>query len=280
MKPEIFAYLDFRLFLKDAFEALKAQSPRLSYRTFAKKAGFSSPNFLQQVIQGQRSMNSTYAVAAANAFKLNKQETDFFQDLVGYGQSRNLDEKNLYYQRILKNKRHASVKAMDKSKYDFYTHWYIPVVRELLIHPGFDNRNEWISERIFPRITATQVESARALLERLDLVRQDSGTGKWHLTESVVTTESEATSLALRNYHMSAIQLAHDSLKTFAQGERDIRSVTIGLSETAFIELKTRLETVWKEVLDFAGMQTQVEKVYQVNLQLFPLMRERKGKDD
>ena len=280
MKPEIFAYLDFRLFLKEAFEALKAQSPRLSYRTFAKKAGFSSPNFLQQVIHGQRSLNSTYAVAAANAFKLNKQETDFFQDLVGYGQARNLDEKNLYYQRILKNKRHAAAKALDKSEYDYYNHWYIPVVRELLIHTGFDGRNEWIAERIVPRITTEQVENARALLERLHMVRQDPGTGKWQLTDSVVTTESEATSLALRNYHMSAIKLAHDSLKTFAQGERDIRSVTIGLSEAAFNELKGRLDTVWKEILEFAGMQTQVEKVCQVNLQLFPLMREKKGKDD
>ena len=68
LKPDVFTYIDFRLFLKDAFEAVKARAPRLSYRTFAKKAGFSSPNFLQMVIQGKRNLNSTYAVAAAKAF--------------------------------------------------------------------------------------------------------------------------------------------------------------------------------------------------------------------
>ncbi len=280
MKPDIFTYLDFRLFLKDAFEALKAGAPRLSYRTFAKKAGFSSPNFLQMVIHGKRSLNSTYAIAAAKGFKLNKQETEFFQNLVGYGQSRNLDEKNLFYQRILRNKRYTAVKTLDKSQYDYYSHWYIPVIREMLIHKGFDGRSEWIAERIYPRITPAQVDSALALLQALDLVGKDPESGKWRQTDSVVATDSEATSLAIRNYHMAAIQLGHNSLKTFAQRDRDIRSVTIGLSEAGFADLKARLEIVWKEVLDFAGAQSEVEKVYQVNLQLFPLMRERKDEHD
>ncbi len=276
MKPDLFTYLDYRAFLQDAFAALKRATPRLSYRIFAKKAGFSSPNFLQQVIQGKRTLSSTNAVTAAKAFKLNRQETDFFQSLVGYGQARSLDEKNLFYQKILKNKRYTAVKTLDKSQYEFFSHWYIPVVRELMTHPGFAGESGWIAERIFPRVTVSQVESAREVLLRLGLIRQNEADGKWSLVDPVISTEAETSTLAMRNYHMAAIQLAHDSLKTISQPERDVRSVTIGLSKNAFAELKVRLETVWKEVLDFAGTQTQADAVYQVNLQLFPLTRERK----
>lgn len=280
MKPDIFTYLDYRVFLKDAFGALREKTPRLSYRNFAKQAGFSSPNFLQMVMQGKRKLSSTYVVVTAKAFKLNKQETEFLQSLVSYDQARSLDEKNLFYQRILKNKRFTAVKPLDKSQYEFYSHWYIPVVRELLAHKEFDGRNEWIAERIFPIITPSQVESAKNLLHRLGMIRWDGDAGKWILVDMVVTTDSDAANLALRNYHMDAIQLGKDSLKAFPAKERDIRSVTLGLSRAAFLELKSRLETVWREVMDFAGGQSDVEDIFQVNLQLFPLTRNRKGNDD
>src|SRR6266849_8152367 len=104
MKPDLFTYIDYRSFLKDEFAFIKSKSRRLSYRIFAKQAGFTSPNFLQMIIQGKRNLNSTHTIGAAKAFNLNKQETEFFQNLVGYNQARSLDEKNLFYQKILRTK--------------------------------------------------------------------------------------------------------------------------------------------------------------------------------
>ncbi len=48
----IFTYTDYRAFLHDAYTHAKATNPAFSYRYFAKKAGFSSPNFLKLVIDG------------------------------------------------------------------------------------------------------------------------------------------------------------------------------------------------------------------------------------
>lgn len=276
-KPDIFEYLDYRLYLKDAFEALKAAAPRLSYRSFAAHAGFTSPNFLQQVIKGTRPLNSTHLVAAAKAFKLNKQETEFFQYLVGYGQARSADEKNLFYQKVLRNKRYVSIRTLDKRQYDFFSQWYVPVVRELLVHPDGMGDSAWIADRIFPRVSVSQVEKAKELLLQLGLARREEEGGRWLIVDAVVRTESEATNLAFRNYHMSAIQLAHDAVKQFPPTERDIRSVTIGLTEAGYADLKARMEMVWKDVLEFAGSQREVDRVYQVNLQVFPLVKERKN---
>ncbi len=276
MKPDIHTYLEYRDYLRDAFAALKADSPKLSFRTFAKRSGFSSPNFLQMVIQGKRNLSSKYAVAVAKAFKLNRTETEFLQNLVGYGQAKSWDEKNLFYQNILKNKRYAAVKTLDKSQYEFFSNWYNPVVRELMTHPGFDGTSGWIAERIFPRLTAAQVDGARDVLQKLGLVRLDPETMAWRLADPVIATESEASQLALRNYHLAAMQLGQDALKHFGPGERDVRSVTIGLTQSAFLELKSRMEVIWRDILDFAGTQQHAEAVYQVNLQLFPLTRVKK----
>ncbi|MDQ3002750.1 MAG: TIGR02147 family protein, partial [Fibrobacterota bacterium] len=212
----------------------------------------------------------------AMAFKLGKLETEFFQILVSYAQARTNDEKDLFYQKILRNKRYATTKVLDRSQYDFFSHWYIPVVRELLTHKDFKGDCAWIAERIYPRISLTQVESAKKILEELDMVEWDIGSDRWRCTETSVRTDSEPAHLALRNYHMSVIQMAHDSLKNFKPADRDIRSITLGLSESGYLELKSRMENIWKDLLDFAGTQNETEKVYQVNLQLFPMTRDKR----
>jgi uncharacterized protein (TIGR02147 family) len=277
MKTDVFSYLDYRSFLKDAFEERKAGSPGLSFRSFAKKAGFSTPNFLQMVIQGKRNLGSAHRVKAAIAFKLNRQETDFFQNLVAYAQAKDHDEKDLFYQKILRNVRYSSTKTLDKSQYEFFSHWYIPVVRELLTHPAFTGEDSWIADRIFPRITSVQVGNARSLLVKLGLVGIDPDTGKWFFTAPSIQTDSEVAHLAARNYHMAVIQMAHDAIKNFPPEARDIRSVTIGIPESAYSELKSRIENTWKDVLSFASQYKQAEAVYQLNLQFFPLTREKKS---
>ncbi len=277
MKPDLFTYIDYRSFLKDEFAFIKSKSRRLSYRIFAKQAGFTSPNFLQMIIQGKRNLNSTHTIGAAKAFNLNKQETEFFQNLVGYNQARSLDEKNLFYQKILRTKRYGAIKAIEKNQYEYFSHWYIPAVRELLTHKNFNLDNAWIAERIFPRITGAQVENAKNLLQSLKLIHWDPALKRWQLRDMVISTESETLNLAVHNYHQDAIQLAKDSVKAFSPEERDIRSVTLGLSAAAFLELKSRMEAFWKELLEFAGTQREADAVHQVNLQLFPLTKESKS---
>ena len=276
VKPDIFTYLEYRLFIKDAFNELKKNSLKLSYRTFAKTAGFSSPNFLQMVILGKRNLNSTYTIATAKAFKLNKQETEFFQNLVGYDQAKSFDEKNLFYQKILKNKRYAIIKTLDKSQYEFFSQWYLPVVRELLTHENYGGNDSWLADKIFPRITVAQVENAKNLLLKLGLVVYDEKSQKWSSVDAILSTDSESSYLALRNYHKASIQLAQNALEHFGPEQRDVRSVTLGLPKSAYKELKSRLENFWVELMDFAGAQQKTDEVYQVNLQLFPLTKERK----
>src|SRR5688572_10586343 len=53
VKP-VFEYIDFRAYLKDIHLAGKQETPPLSYRSFARKLGFTSPNFLKLVIDGER----------------------------------------------------------------------------------------------------------------------------------------------------------------------------------------------------------------------------------
>jgi len=52
----VYAYLDYRAFLRDYYAERKAASRAFSYRAFSKRAGVSAPNYLKLVIDGKRSL--------------------------------------------------------------------------------------------------------------------------------------------------------------------------------------------------------------------------------
>lgn len=56
-KISIYKYDDFRMFLKDKYEEMKQIDPSCSARNFARKAGFTNPGFLNDVIKGRRNLS-------------------------------------------------------------------------------------------------------------------------------------------------------------------------------------------------------------------------------
>jgi uncharacterized protein (TIGR02147 family) len=274
-KPDLFTYLDYRKYLKDAFEAMKARDPKASYRSVAKEAGFTSPNFLQLVIAGKRNLHSSQFPGAVRALGLNKQEADFFANLVGFEQAKDFEEKNFHYQKMLRSRKYAVTKAVEKGQFEYFDQWYHPAVRELLVHRECDGSAAWIADRIQPRITEPQAEKSIELLERLGLVKREESTGKWAQTDAVISTPAEVASLAVANYHRSVLKLASDSIETFSSSERDLRAVTLGIPKSLFPEVKRRMEEFWRDLLGMAEGQKGVEDVIQVNLQLFPMAKER-----
>jgi uncharacterized protein (TIGR02147 family) len=145
------------------------------------------------------------------------------------------------------------------------------VVRELVAHPGFKGSAAWIAKRVFPRITQAQAEKSLELLQRLGLIRKDPATGSLIQSEAQISTAPEVASLAVANYHRAVLKLAEGAIESFDAGSRDLRAVTLGIPKDRFPELKRKMETFWREVLDLASGAGPVEEVYQVNLQAFPL---------
>ena len=78
-RPVIFDYLDYRAFLKDMFCFRKWKDKHFSYRYFAGKSGFASPNYLKLVIDGDRNLTNGSIAKIAKGFKLKKQEREYFE---------------------------------------------------------------------------------------------------------------------------------------------------------------------------------------------------------
>lgn len=268
--PSIFLYLDCRHYLTDVFTALKKANTSFSYRTMGRLAGSSSPNFLQLITSRKLNISNSQVVTLAGSLRLNKKEEAYFRTIVAFDHAKTHQEKDIYFQKILVKRECESIKVVEKKQYDYFAHWYNPVVRELLTHPDYPDTPEWISDRIIPKISPGKVRKSIDLLVSLGLIQRNDTEKRWEHTDRTITTPSEVLSMAVIKYHQSMITIARDAIENFKPSQRDIRAITMGVSKEGYQELKKRMESFWKEMLTFADNQKRVDEVIQLNIQLFP----------
>lgn len=267
---DVFEYLDYRSFLRDAYSDLKARQRGFSYRWFSRKAGLASPNFLKLVIDGDRNLTAASAEQFAGALGLSGQETSFFRELVSFNQAGTAAEKNRHFERIGQFRRHRAVRALERSAFEYLSCWYYPAVRELVSCKGFREDPEWIARTLVPSITPKQAQKALELLLELRLLeRGDDGTLRQG--EPLVSTGPEVRSLAAGNFHRQMMERAAASIETVDRDKRDISSVTVSLSPEAFEMFKQRIVQLRAELLEMSADETAPTRVVQFNFQAFPL---------
>jgi uncharacterized protein (TIGR02147 family) len=265
-----FSYMNYRLFLKAYYEHAKKHQRGFSFRSFSKKAGFASPNFLKRVVEGDRSLTTKSAIQVCVGLGLNKQESEFFKNLVAYNQSESSEEKQVFYKKILQSRKFSELKPMMKDQYEYYSSWYNPVVRELIVAKDFDGRLQSICNMIFPKISLKQVEKSVEVLERLGFVKKVAE-NKWQQSDSLVTAGAQVPSTILYNYHSSCLDVAKYLLFKGDPQRRDVSALTLGVAKERLPQIKKRIQEFRREILEMVSGDTNPDDVVLLSMQLVPL---------
>ena len=279
LQINVFEYLDYRTFLRDAYTHLKERQRGFSYRWFAKQAGMSSPNFLKLVIDGKRNLTATSTEKFATALSLSTQETSFFRELVSFNQAETPAEKNLHFERIGKYRKHRAVRRLERDTFEYLSRWYYPAIRELVSCNGFRDEPEWIAATLRPRITASQARKAIDVLLQLGVLERDES-GALVQREPLLSTGPEVRSLAVGNFHRQMMERAEASIESFDRKDREISGVTVALSREAFEAFKQKIHALRAELLELSADEKNATRVVQFNFQAFPLAVAEEVTDD
>ncbi len=269
-EPNVFAYLDYRRFLADWFEARKATNPRFSHRLFARLAGQKSPSLLLAVIQGKRNLTEATATAFARAMKLRGEQAAFFATLIRLDQAEGTDERNDAWRKVSASRRFRQARALEGQAFEYLSQWYFVATRELALLPGFQPDARWVAARLRPKVSVAEAQRALDALFELGMLQQtEQGVVA---AEPTVVTPHEVAGLAARNYHRGMLELARDSIERFTPEQRHLGAATVGVSESLLPQLKAELAAFQERVLDLCDSSaSDADRVYQVHLALFPL---------
>lgn len=273
----IFEYTDFREYLKVCFAQRKAEDRRFSHRWLAQRLGLSTSNFIMLVMQGKRNLNQTFCLGLSDVFKHSKKEADYFLEMVNFGQAKTSREKEIFFEKLTAKRKDCRVATIDEGMYEYYSHWYNPVIRELAVDPQFDGSALWLCKKLVPAITEKQAQKSLDLLVKLGMLIKVGN--RYTQQEPLLTTAPEVTSLSIRKFHRNMGTLAIESLDTISKSERSITSSTIKISKQSYNKLCQRIDEFRNEILEFACNEEDGDRVYQLNFQVFPVTKSLRGKD-
>ncbi|MES1182933.1 MAG: TIGR02147 family protein [Myxococcales bacterium] len=268
----VYAYLDYRAFLRDHYAAKKEASRAFSYRAFSKRAGVASPNYLKLVIDGQRSLSPKMAERFAHACGLDADASRYFVHLVTFNQAKTSTERAEAYDKLTGFQRYRQAHKLELAHAAYYSDWYMPAIRELAASTQFREEPEWIADQLVPKITPLQAQRALETLVELGLLVRGPK-GRLEQADALVSTGPETRGLHIVAFHRAMTQRAIESIDLVPAAERDISSLTLCLGRGGLATLKTRLQRLRRELLELSALETDPEQVVQVNFQLFPLSR-------
>jgi uncharacterized protein (TIGR02147 family) len=268
--PDVFQFRDYRAFLRAFYAQNKRAEYGFSLRAFSKRARLRSSNYLKLVMDGERNLTREMAERFGEACALRGQAADYFCALVAYNQAESAVDRERAYARLARMPRFRAVYKLDAAQQAYHSSWYMPVIRELVASPEFREDPRWLARRLSPAITPRQAERALAILIELGLLARDEG-GRLQQVDALVQTPDGPLGHQVQQFHRAMLERAASAIESVPRDERQIESITLCLSEARARELKARIDAFCDEVLQSFQSDAGSKRVYQLNLQLFPL---------
>jgi uncharacterized protein (TIGR02147 family) len=267
--PNLLAYSDYRQFLRDYYDVHKAGNPDFSFRYLSLRAGINSSAFYKYVIEGKRNLTKGSLLKTCLALKLQDREAEYFENLVFFNQAKTLREKNLYFDRLTKLRGEYETRQVHADQYAFYGEWHHSAVREALACGVFKDDYAGLGQRLAPAVSAAKVRESLALLKKLGLARKDAQ-GRWTPTDPVLVT-GRVEAREIDDFQRGMLGLASEAFSRFPMKERLMSSTTFSVSPETLDLFKRRILELKSELLEAARRDAAPDRVYQLNLNLFPL---------
>ena len=268
-KIAVMDYTDFRKYLLDFYDEQKKLNPAFSYRYFAQKAGYNSSGLYKDLVNGRRNLNRSQILLFSKAMGHDMREAEYFENMVYFTQAKSVDERKRYFERML-NFRKSKAALIEADRYKFFSEWYYSAVRELLAVKKFKDDYNAIARSLNPTITPQQAKRAIRILTKLGFIKKDSN-GHYRPVDSVMTTGTEIKSFHVANFQKSTMKLALEAIDRSPAKHRDISTLTLSISEDVFNVMKNEITAFRKKLLEMADTDKDLDRVYQFNLQFFPL---------
>ena len=268
MKP-IVEYSDFRQYMLDYYEERKRRSV-FSWREFSKIAGFTSSSYMKVVCDGKSKLSRIGVERTGAAMGLVGFEMEYFRAMVEFGQAATEEKKKDAYENMLAIAKVHKVRVLEGDLFKFYDSWQNPVVRELApLMPGATPGE--IAKKCYPEISAAEVQQSLNFLTKAGLLKK-AGDSAFVQAETSITGTPDATRLALRGMHRQMSKLATPALDLPVE-QRNFSGVTMGVSRESYERIVKVLDECRRQIIAIAADDKDIDQVYRLNLQLFPLTK-------
>ncbi len=277
--PQLSAYLDYRLYLKDYYEyRVKTDKGRrpYSYAVFSAAADIKSPSYLKLIIEGKRNLSLDMAEKFARALQFNKQETEEFVKLVLFSQACDAVERNRHFVdlvniRLLKKMQRGEIA---KDNWEKLPNWLSWILVSLVDIKDIKFEPIELLKILGPIATEESLTETVGSLFSSGVLRRNEATGEVVKGKELIPTSQNVPVELVRKLQMDLLYLGLESLFKENPVDREVGALTLALTEEEFNQIKFELRQLKKKIAkDIVAkrVSTKGDRLYQLNLQFFPI---------
>lgn len=273
MKP-VTDYQNYRRYMQDFYDERK-RTVSFTWREYARLAGFSSPTYLKLVCEGKSSLSESGVERVASALGLEGYDYVFFRYLVQFNQAKDDGARKRAFEAMQDVANSKKIRVLDGDAYTYFESWKNPVLRELVtMMPGATP--EAVASMCWQPISADEVRSSLNFMVDVGLLRKKSK-NVYVQTDKALVGNSDAFPMAIRTMHREMARLAQKSIDEFDVCDRNVLGVTMGVDREAYEQIVQEMLSCRKKVAAIANASRKPDRVYRLNLQLFPLTKKLGG---
>lgn len=266
MKP-VFEYLDYRVYLKEAYEERKSESPFYSYRMMAEAFGL-FPSNVFRILHGDGHLPARCHSRALEFLGLSGRSAEYFLLLVSYARERSAKAKGEILEKAM-TLRDVARHPLETSELEYFSNWWTCVVRALLeITDGRAVPGE-LAGCTVPAVAEADVRASLKLLVELGLVKKASS-GRLVPAQAHLTAGGPAKARAVRGFQRQILALASESLERFAPDDRDVSTLTLSMDELAFREIRELVRECRRQIQKRVEECRDSDRVMHLSMAFFP----------
>jgi uncharacterized protein (TIGR02147 family) len=274
--PDLFQYVDYRLFIKDFFEAKKRKNASYSASLFVRRAGLgeNSRGYLKLIIDGKRNLTSHTIRSFSEAMDLTNAQSLYFENLVFFNQAEKPKDRKYYFERLesCSQGKHSKPIELLQSQLSLVSNWYVLAIRELIALPEFNEEPAWISKNLRGKVTRDEVKSAIKALLSVGLIKRDEKTDRLIQSESTFKIIGGVFNEFLQNYHLQMMDRAREAIQEDPYAERHASGLIFSVPKRVLPEIIQSINQFRDQMREkFGSLKEIPDSVIHVNIQAFQL---------
>lgn len=280
LAPLLSDYMNYRLFLAD-FYAFKRKSSKgalraYNYAVFSAAANIKSPNYLKMIIEGKRNLSDDMIGKFGKALGFMKEQTEEFRLLVHFTQATDPAERNMYLKKLSEHRVAGKLKSgeIDRKTWEKVPNWVAWIIYAMVDQDGVSFDTNSLKQLLRGKASEDEIETALTTLIGSGELRRDEATGELKKNRSLIESPEDIPVALVRKLQSQLMYLGLESLYQDQPMDREFGTLTMSLTKAEFEEIKFKLRQMRKGIHkdnSIARMKSKGERVYQLNIQLFPV---------
>lgn len=278
--PVLADYMDYREYLADFYKFRRRVSRGslrvYNYAMFSAAANIKSPNYLKMIIEGKRNLSDDMVTRFGKALGLMKEQVEEFRLLVHFTQATDPADRNMYLKKLSEHRVASKLKngEIDRKTWEKVPNWVAWIIYAMVDQEGVRFDTQALKNLLRGKAREDEIDQALTTLLEAGELKRDEKTGEIRKNRNLIESPEEVPVALVRKLQSQLMYLGLESLYQDEPTEREFGTLTMSLTRQEFEEIKFKLRQMRKALNKdntIARMKSKGERVYQLNIQLFPV---------